>query len=91
MQGDTFLGGFWCSEVLGRLEDAVDGTLPDDEKCKVEAHVHVCDQCARFGARYAALVGALKGKREGTVGDSERVARVLAQVWATDAESSSSE
>lgn len=74
------VGGLWCGEVLERLPDLVEGELTPQELERVRAHVEGCDWCARFGGRYAALVGAL---REGEVapapeGLADRLRRRLA-------------
>jgi anti-sigma factor RsiW len=85
MQGDKNVGGLWCHDVLERLEDAVSGTLADDEKAMVTAHVTGCTQCEKFGARYAAMIDVLK--REGVTRDlvsddgGLRADRLLAHIW----------
>jgi anti-sigma factor RsiW len=85
MQHDKNVAGLWCHEVLARLEDAVSGTLDDDEKARVTAHVAGCAQCEKFGARYAALIDTLRrqGAERGIEKDDDdaRAERVLAQVF----------
>jgi len=42
------------------LSDYLDGDLDTAAREKVEGHVRGCDQCARFGGRFAAVVTALR-------------------------------
>lgn len=85
MRGERRVAGLWCSEVLARLERAVEGTLADDERRQVEAHVAECPACAQFGARYAELVDALRLRASGAADEDEqrRATRVLDAVWRT--------
>lgn len=50
----------WCVDVLARLPDLLEGTLPDAERANVAAHVAACDWCAQFGGEYAGVVRALR-------------------------------
>ncbi len=43
------VAGLWCSEVLARLSEYVDGELSQDEIDGVHAHLRGCDWCERFG------------------------------------------
>lgn len=54
------VAGLWCGDVLARLPDFVDGTLPAEEAAAARAHLAGCDWCERFGGRYGALVGQLR-------------------------------
>jgi|GEM_PF-323404 len=56
------IAGLWCDEVLAVLSDYVDGVLDDATRAQVEAHVQECDECARFGADFAAMVGAIRAQ-----------------------------
>lgn len=49
-----------CGEVLALLDAFVDGALPPRDRLRVEAHVAGCDNCARFGGHYAAVVTRLR-------------------------------
>jgi anti-sigma-K factor RskA len=35
-----------CGEIAGRLDDYVDGALPESEAAEVERHLHACSACA---------------------------------------------
>lgn len=52
---------WWCGELLERLGDYVEGALSDADRVAVEAHVHGCDWCARFGWRVLAPRDHLRG------------------------------
>lgn len=54
------VAGLWCSQVLARLPDVVDGTLGASELARVQDHVRACPDCERFGGRYGALVRTLR-------------------------------
>lgn len=54
------VGGLWCGEVLERLSDYVDGELPRDAREAIEAHLEGCANCARFGASFSGVVGAVR-------------------------------
>ena len=54
-------GGLRCSQVLELLSDYVDGDLTPEVVARVEAHVHACPNCERFGAGFAEMLEALRG------------------------------
>jgi anti-sigma factor RsiW len=54
------VAGVWCSEVLERLSEFVDGDLPPDVEATLRAHVAGCDVCERFGGVFASLVTSLR-------------------------------
>lgn len=54
------VAGLWCSEVLTRLSEYVDGELSEDEVDAVHAHLRGCDWCERFGGEFSRLVGELR-------------------------------
>jgi anti-sigma factor RsiW len=54
------VAGLWCTEVLLRLSEFLDGTLPTAEIDAARAHVEGCDNCARFGAEFSAAVALLR-------------------------------
>lgn len=57
---DVEVGGVRCSTVLGWLSEYLDGELDRDARASVEAHVQGCDNCARFGGRFASMVAGLR-------------------------------
>lgn len=73
------VAGVWCSEVLERLPDLVDGALSAEETARIRAHVAGCAWCERFGGTYAALVRALRDspEPEPPEGLSDRLQRAL--------------
>lgn len=60
-QSSRLVGGMWCHEVLAVLSRHLEGDLDADAVAKVTAHVVGCDNCARFGAAYAAVTDAIRG------------------------------
>jgi anti-sigma factor RsiW len=62
MVNEVNVGGLWCSEVLDRLSDYLDGDLPPGPRDQVEQHLRGCDGCARFGGEFRATVEALRGQ-----------------------------
>lgn len=72
---ERYVGGLWCREVLEHLDGYVDGSLSPDALAAVQAHVAQCTECARFGAAYAQLVGALRTGDPDALGDA-RAARL---------------
>lgn len=74
-------GGLWCTDVLERLEAYVAGRLAPAEQAQVDDHLRACDQCARFGGAYQAVVVALRrslGAPEEL--EDERAARLEARL-----------
>lgn len=60
MKNEREVAGVRCGEVLARLSDYLDATLPSADRARVEAHVAACDHCARFGGVFAATVASLR-------------------------------
>ena len=60
MQGERYVGGLWCREVLENLCDYVDGELTEGVRVSVQAHLQGCDVCERFGGEYSATVAQLR-------------------------------
>lgn len=54
------VGTLWCTDVLARLPDLLEGTLGTEERAAMETHVRGCDWCERFGGEYAAAARALR-------------------------------
>jgi len=82
MVNEVKVGGLWCSEVLDRLSDYLDGDLASGEKTRVEDHLRGCDGCSRFGGEFRSTVDALRSHllRAGGMpaGLMERLRRALA-------------
>lgn len=57
---DRDAAGIRCSEVLARLDDVLEGTLAESDRARITTHVAACSECAKFGARYAEVVRALR-------------------------------
>jgi anti-sigma factor RsiW len=57
---DREVAGVRCSAVLALLSDYLDGDLGPGDLELVRAHVAGCDNCARFGGRFARAIGLLK-------------------------------
>lgn len=53
-------GGLWCDEVLALLSEFVEGRLAPSRAKQVQEHVHVCQECARFGADFAAMLDVVR-------------------------------
>jgi hypothetical protein len=54
-------GGLWCHEVLDRLPDLLEGTLPEAERGQIHDHLAACTWCERFGGAY---IGTVQAARE---------------------------
>jgi anti-sigma factor RsiW len=39
---------FTCQELVELVSDYLDGTLPDHERARFEAHLELCDPCVRY-------------------------------------------
>lgn len=57
---DTVVAELSCREVLHRLNDFLDGDLPDSEVTAVRSHLAGCRNCERFGGRMGAMLAALR-------------------------------
>jgi anti-sigma factor RsiW len=60
MAHDREVAGIRCLEVLERLPEVLDGSLPADALGRVQGHLRGCDWCERFGGEYAEAVAALR-------------------------------
>jgi anti-sigma factor RsiW len=54
------VAGMRCGEVLAELSDFLDGELGRERRAQVEAHLHDCDVCARFGSSFSAAIRTLR-------------------------------
>jgi anti-sigma factor RsiW len=54
------VGGMRCGEVLAELSDYLDGELGEARRAQVEAHLHGCDVCERFGSSFSGIIHALR-------------------------------
>jgi predicted anti-sigma-YlaC factor YlaD len=59
MDGNLFVGGLWCNDVLAGLSEYLDGELSPEMIVKVERHLQGCENCQRFGADMAALLASV--------------------------------
>jgi len=60
MAHDRNVGGIRCAEVLQVLAAYLDGSLAPEIRARVDAHLHGCGWCERFGGEYAAAVALLR-------------------------------
>ena len=67
------IGGLRCGQVLERLGDYVDGDLDADAVAQVGVHLAGCDNCARFGAHYAAVVNEVRVRLSAAPGIDDKV------------------
>ncbi len=82
---NRMIGGVTCSEVLALLSSYLDGELEGEELAAVEAHAKGCDNCGRFGGRFAEAITTLRRAAPSPADDAgrsqrlqERLARELA-------------
>lgn len=54
------VAGMRCGEVLEILSDYLDGDLSPERRTQVDAHLHGCDVCERFGSLFAAAIQTLR-------------------------------
>lgn len=54
------VAGISCFEVLAQLSDYVDGTLSDEARRQVEAHLAGCDACTAFGGEFTSVLEAAR-------------------------------
>jgi anti-sigma factor RsiW len=54
------VAGMRCGEVLAELSDYLDGDLTKARSAQVEAHLHGCDVCERFGSAFASAIQTLR-------------------------------
>lgn len=62
MAHDRDVGGIRCMQVLGVLSDYLDDELDAPTRARVDAHLHGCDWCARFGGEVGGTVAALRAE-----------------------------
>ncbi|MDX2193643.1 MAG: zf-HC2 domain-containing protein [Gemmatimonadales bacterium] len=76
---DRVVAGLACREVLAELSAYLDGELPSARREALEAHLHACDTCTRFGGRVAGVVTALRASLRDEAADAAAVTRALAR------------
>ncbi len=86
---DRMVAGLRCRDVLALLDEYVAGELSPARLEQVEGHLRGCDNCARFGGEYGALVERLRdelGSRPaGDVdGARGRLESRIAEFWRTE-------
>lgn len=74
------VGGLSCREVLARLSAYLDGELEGAELAAVEIHAKGCDNCGRFGGRFAEAITALRQSAPPPVDDAGRSDRLRARI-----------
>jgi anti-sigma factor RsiW len=57
------VAGMRCGEVLEILSDYLDGDLSPERRSQVDAHLHGCDVCERFGTVFAAALQTLRQEK----------------------------
>lgn len=76
------VAGLRCGEVLAELSDYFDGDLTEARGQQLEAHLHGCDVCERFGSAFTAAIRSLHEETsaapEEATGLLERLRRRLA-------------
>jgi anti-sigma factor RsiW len=77
MAHDREVAGLRCTEVLARLSEYLDGELTPAEVAQVQAHLHGCDWCERFGAQMGEVVGRLRRELSAPPAAGADVARRL--------------
>jgi predicted anti-sigma-YlaC factor YlaD len=60
MADERIVGGLSCSEVLALLPRYVEGELSSAELDHLATHLGGCENCTRFGGRYATLAAEVK-------------------------------
>lgn len=60
MANNRQVGGLWCFDVLAKLTDFIDGELSEAERGQIEAHLHGCEECTRFGGEFGSVVKAVR-------------------------------
>ncbi len=60
MRRERLIAGLRCSEVIARLDGYVAGTLAEEERRAVVAHVSACPLCEDFGGRYGATIASIR-------------------------------
>jgi anti-sigma factor RsiW len=60
LEGEREVAGLRCGQVLAGLTEYVAGGLDAETRRKVEAHVHGCDRCERFGGAFGEAVKAIR-------------------------------
>lgn len=80
MAYDREVGGIRCSEVLGVLDDYIDGELSSDVQEKVNRHLASCNWCEQFGGHYVGTIRALRAQILEELADAEASAEIVAKI-----------
>jgi len=83
MAHDREVAGIRCSEVLGVLEEYVDGDLSPEVRQRVELHLAGCDWCERFGGQYVGTIKALRLQLRDEVAEVPDALEVLEKIKET--------
>ncbi len=57
---ERHIADLWCSDVLAKLSDYLDGDLTHAEKARFELHIAECGECSRFGIAFTRVVTSLR-------------------------------
>jgi anti-sigma factor RsiW len=60
MESERLVAGMRCSEVLADLSDYLDGAVDAARRGQIEAHLHGCDYCERFGREFSTTIATLR-------------------------------
>lgn len=85
IENEKTIAGLSCSDVLARLSDYIDGDLSVEARERVEEHLRACDNCARFGGEFAAMVRGLRVHLGAPAGVSRDLAERLRRALDDDA------
>ena len=80
MAYDREVGGIRCSEVLGVLDDYIDGELSLDVREKVNIHLAGCNWCEQFGGQYVGTIRALRTQIIEELADVEASSDIVAKI-----------
>lgn len=84
MDGERFVGGLWCREVLAALSDHLGGQVGENLAHQIADHLAGCDTCERFGGEFTAIVEAFHaGLAEPPPVPEEVAARLAARLEGT--------
>ena len=76
MKGERRIAGLLCSAVLEGLSEYLEGGLSTPMRAQVVEHVRGCENCARFGGRFADTLSRMRR----SLADDPIPAHILARV-----------